>query len=146
MTSAWRGRSRRSNGSMVIRSVVTWCVAPDPSVTGPSARTNVSNARGQSSSVPSNSPIRCSTLDLQRMSAEPRQVVRPLGAPGRPVVRDVVPPQVQLVPDALGREQARQVSRGRERAGGVLPLPLAADQQDGQPPAQPVQVVAVEVY
>ena len=59
MTRSCRGLSRRSNGSMVTRSVVRRCVVPEASAIGPRRETSVSNAVGQSSSVPSSSPIRC---------------------------------------------------------------------------------------
>ena len=53
-------------------------------------------------------------------------MVRELRAPGRPVVGDVVTPQVELAPDALGLEQPGEAARGLERAGRVLPLALPA--------------------
>jgi hypothetical protein len=50
------------------------------------------------------------------------------GAPRRPVVRDVVAPEVELVADALLASSAASASV-LERAGRVLPLALAADEQ-----------------
>ena len=58
MTSAWRGFARRSNGSIVTRSVASSCVSPPCSI-APVRATSVSNASDQSSSVPSSRPIRC---------------------------------------------------------------------------------------
>src|SRR3954453_10159520 len=54
-------------------------------------------------------------------------------------------PQVELATDALGLEQLGEATRADERPGGVLPLALSADEQDADLPAQPVQVVALEV-
>src|SRR3954454_21254802 len=68
-----------------------------------------------------------------------------LGTPRLPVVRDVVPPQVELVADALLREQTGEALGGLQGAGGVLPLPLPADQQQAEPRAEPVEVLAVEL-
>src|SRR5689334_2050981 len=146
MTSACRGWSRRLNGSMVTRSVVSLCSVPFHEI-GPSRLTSASYARGQSSSVPSSNPMTCSTVDLQaaEASAEAWQVMGELGAPRRPVVRDVVTPQVELAADAPLAEQVGHLPGGVQRAGRVLPLALAADQQHGQLPAQPVEVVAVQV-
>src|SRR5438552_1346019 len=143
MTSECRGRSRRLNGSIVTRRVSNRCVTPDPSVTGPSRRTSASYARGQSFSVPSSSPMMCSTVSSR--STQARQVVRELGPPPGPVVRDVVAPQAQLAPDAFVSEQAGHLLRRVQRAGGVLPLALAADQQRREPAAPPAGVLAVEV-
>src|SRR6266700_3265488 len=61
MTRSVRGLDRSENGSMVSRSVVKVCRRPVPSSTGPRPATRCSNARGQSSSVPSSSPTRCLT-------------------------------------------------------------------------------------
>src|ERR671919_2314751 len=72
-------------------------------------------------------------------------MMRELRAPRRPVVRDVVAPEVQLVPDALASEQPREAARALERAGRVLPLPLPAAEEEADTGAQPVEVVAVEV-
>ena len=79
---------------------------PDASLIGPSRASSVSNAVGQSSSVPSSSPIRC--VVVVRPSAEPWQMMGELRSPRRPVVRDVVAPEVQLVADALVAEQPRE--------------------------------------
>src|SRR4051794_7278292 len=146
MTRSWRGRSRRSNGSIVTRSVSMRCSVPAPSVTGPRRRISVSNAVGQSSSVPSRRPIRwLAEVMASSFSAEAGQVVGDLRAPGGPVVRDVVALQVELVADALLGQAPAGQERARQRAGGVLPLALAADQQQADPRAQPLEVVAVEV-
>jgi hypothetical protein len=66
-----------------------------------------------------------------------------LTGPRRPVVRDVVAPQVQLVPDALLVQEMGEVLRALQRARGVLPHALAADEQEARPRADPVEVVAV---
>src|SRR5207302_4526588 len=96
---------------------------------------------GQSSSVPSSRPIRCS----RGISTEPRQMVSELVAPGRPVVDDVVAPQIELVRDALLGEQAGEVLRALESAGRVLPGALAADQQQVDVAPQPLEMVAVQM-
>ncbi len=49
------------------------------------------------------------------------------------------------MPELLVCEQRGKLLRARQRAGGVLPLPLAADEEQADPPAQPVQVLAVQV-
>src|SRR5689334_8079427 len=54
-------------------------------------------------------------------------------------------PQVELAADALGLEQRGEATRAHERPRGVLPLALSADEQDVDLPAQPVQMIAVEV-
>src|SRR6185436_18232685 len=149
MTRSWRGRSRRSNGSIVTRSVsITWR-SPAPSVTGPRQRTSVSKAAGQSSSVPRSRPIRCvvsgiGVLPVLR-SAEAGQMVGDLGAPRRPVVRDVVAPEVELVTQILFAEALGETQRALERPRRVLPHALAAHEQEAHARAQPVEVVAVEV-
>src|SRR5262249_26496973 len=61
MTRSVRGLARSENGSMVSRSVANVCRRPVRSETGPSSAIRCSNARGQSSSVPSSSPPRCLT-------------------------------------------------------------------------------------
>src|SRR5580658_5823696 len=61
MTRSVRGLDRSENGSMVSRSVAKVCRRPVPSGTAPSPAVRCSNARGQSSSVPSSSPTRCLT-------------------------------------------------------------------------------------
>src|SRR5690349_15618727 len=68
-----------------------------------------------------------------------------LRAPRRPIVRDVVPPEIQLVPDALAGQQLRHPPRRVERTGRVLPLALAADEQQGKARAQPLEMVAVQI-
>src|SRR5579885_2644358 len=111
--------------------------------TGPRRATSASNAAGQSSSVPSSRPI---TKSLTRASQEPRQMMRDLPPPRRPVVRHVVTPQVELVPDPLLREQRREAAGGLERAGRVLPLALAAHEQQRRRTAQPLEMVAVQMH
>src|SRR5919106_4288926 len=68
-----------------------------------------------------------------------------LRSPRRPVVRHVVAPEVELVPDSLPREQLREPARALERAGRVLPPALPAAEQQADAGAQPVEVVAAEV-
>ena len=61
-------------------------------------------------------------------------------------MRDVVAPQVELVADPLlGEQRRRGACVDSSDAGRVLPLALAADQQQAEPRAQPVEVVAAEV-
>src|SRR4051812_12736818 len=146
MTRSWRGRSRRSNGSIVTRSVSIVCAVPAPSVTGPSRPMSVSNAAGQSSSVPRSSPMRCLVSVMRSFrSAEAGEMVGDLRAPRRPVVRDVVAPQVELVADVLVAQALGEAQRALERAGRVLPPALAADEQQAHARAQPLEVIAVEV-
>src|SRR3954452_11791963 len=54
-------------------------------------------------------------------------------------------PQVELATDALRLEQIGEETGADERPGGVLPLALAAHEQDADLPTQPLQVVALEV-
>src|SRR3954453_1245908 len=49
------------------------------------------------------------------------------------------------MPDALGGQRGRQAARALQRAGGVLPPALAADQQQAEAGAQPLQMVAAQV-
>src|ERR687888_709648 len=100
---------------------------------------SVSYAADQSSSVPSSSPIRWVGISS---SHEAWQMVGDLALPRRPVVRHVVTPQVELVPDPLPREDAGESLRALERPGRVLPHALAADEQQVDLRAQPVQVLA----
>src|SRR6187200_1802676 len=72
-------------------------------------------------------------------------MMRDLGTPRRPVVRRVVPPEVELVADPLLAEERREASRAVERAGRVLPLPLPRDQEQVDVAAEPVEMVAAEV-
>jgi hypothetical protein len=58
-------------------------------------------------------------------------------------VRHVVAAQVELVAQALLPQQPGGVLGALQCAGAVLPLALAAHDQQAQPPAQSVQVVAV---
>ena len=60
-------------------------------------------------------------------------------------MRHVVAPEVQLAADPLLAEQAGEPLGAVQRAGRVLPHALAADEQDAQPRAQPVEVVAARV-
>src|SRR3990170_4956320 len=98
----------------------------------------ISNAVGQSSSVPSNIPIRCflsivppSPLD------ESWQMMRDLVAPRRPVVRYVIPPKVQVVLDALLGQSGCEPLRRLERSGRVFPLTLAAYEDEVRLGSQP---------
>src|SRR3954454_23626594 len=141
MTSLWRGVMRRSKGSIVTRSSLKSCVAPPWEMRGATRVISVSNAADQSSSVPSSSPIRW----LGISSHEAWQMMGDLALPRGPVVRDVVAPQVELVPDPLPREDAGESLRALQRAGRVLPHALAADEQEADLRAQPLQVVAVQV-
>src|SRR3954468_8498279 len=147
MTRSWRGRSRRSNGSIVTRSVSMVCRRPPPSVIGPRRAISVSKAVGQSSSVPSSRPMRCVVSSVMQSfrSAEAGQVMGDLRTPRRPVVRDVVAPQVELVTDLLVAETLGETQRAVQRAGRVLPLALPADEQEADARPQPVEVVAAEV-
>src|ERR1700722_11304291 len=131
MTRSYRGRSRSRNGSIVIRSQSKVCRAPPTPSTGPSRSKISSNATGQSSSVPSSNPMMClvAVNEWLPSSAESRHVMGELGPPGRPVVRDVVSPQIGFVLDALGGQQPGQLLRALQRACGVFPLALPADQQ-----------------
>src|SRR4051795_5832271 len=132
MTSAYRGRDRRSKGSFMIRSVrSSW-----PS-TGPRRPTSASNAAGQSSSVPRSRPMTC--------SGKARQMMRDLPSPRGPVVRHVMSPEIHLVPDALLGQKRTEALGRLERAGRVLPLALAAHEQHRGVFAQPVEVLAAEV-
>src|SRR5436305_9764306 len=106
--------------------------------TRPSRDTRASNAPGQSSSVPRSKP-------MSRVSDKAGEMMRYLRAPRRPAVRNVVPPEVELVADAVLAEQPREPLRRLERARRVLPLPLAADEQKRGARAKPVQVVALQV-
>src|ERR1700726_4439281 len=127
MTRWYRGRSRRLNGSMVIRSVSKACSPPSGPGTGPSRDKISVNAVGQSSSVPSSSPIRCLVVKTGSSStetgraetgrAETGHVVGELGPPGRPVVRDVVAPHVQFVFYPLLVQQRREPPGTVQRPG-----------------------------
>src|SRR3954468_6518409 len=68
-----------------------------------------------------------------------------LGSPRRPIVCDVVPPQVQLVADALVAEHAGEALRALQRPGRVLPLALAAHEERADAAAQRVEVVAARM-
>src|SRR3954453_14036694 len=146
MTRSWRGRSRRSKGSIVTRSVSMVCRRPAPSVIGPRRAMSVSKAVGQSSSVPRSRPIKCVVSVIRSFrSAEAGQVVGDLRAPRGPVVRDVVAPEGELVADALVAQALGEAHRTVERAGRVLPLALPADEEQAHARAQPVEVLAAEV-
>src|SRR5580704_1155456 len=147
MTRWYRGRSRRLNGSMVIRSVSKACWLPSGPGTGPSRPRISVNAVGQSSSVPSSNPIRCLVVKARSLLsrtvlAESGHVVGELGAPGRPVVGHVVAPHVQFVLDPLLAQQRVEPPGAVQRPCGVLPLALTHDQQQADLAAQPLQVVA----
>src|SRR3954463_8630751 len=68
-----------------------------------------------------------------------------LGPPGWPVVRDVMPPQVHFMLYPLAGQQRGEPLRAGQRAGGVLPLALPADQQQADLAAQPVEMVTGQV-
>ena len=73
-------------------------------------------------------------------------MVGDLGAPGRPVVRDVVAPQVQLVADALLGEHPGEPLRGRAARPVVSshwPWPQTSSRLSRD--AQPLEVVAAEM-
>src|SRR4051794_17743282 len=72
-------------------------------------------------------------------------MMRELVPPRRPIVRNVVPPQVELAANPLRLEQPGQPARALERSGRVLPLALSAHEQDADVPAQPVQVISLQV-
>src|SRR4051812_7101965 len=146
MTRSWRGRSRRSKGSIVTRSVSIACRRPEPSVIGPRRAMRVSKAVGQSSSVPRRRPIRWVVSGMRSFrSAEAGQMVRDLGAPRRPVVRHIVAPEVELVADVLVAQALGEAQRALERSGRVLPAALPAHEQETDARAQPVEVLAREV-
>src|SRR5687767_7708213 len=89
----------------------------------------ISNADGQSSSVPSNNPIRCFlSMPPTFASDESWQMMRYLAAPRRPVVRYVIPPKIQFVLDALLRKPLGEPFRGFESSSGVFPLTLPANE------------------
>src|SRR5438105_5573325 len=119
----------------MIRSVRKTCRSPPCSI-GDNRSTIASNARGQSSSVPSSSPIRC--------SGKARQMMSDLCAPCRPVMRGVLAPHVELVPDALLGQLSGEAMGLLEGAGGVLPGAAADHEQETGARAQPVEVVAAE--
>src|SRR5690348_6600907 len=102
-----------------------------------SRSTIASNARGQSSSVPSSSPIRCSC------SRKARQMMSDLGPPRGPVVRGVLAPHVELVPEALLRKQRGEPVRLVERSGRVLPGAATDDEDEVGLRAEPLEMVAV---
>src|SRR3954453_2936260 len=101
--------------------------------------TSASYAAGQSSSVPRSSPMMCSRLDKSW------EMMRDLAPPRGPVVRHVVSPEIHLVADPLLDEKRTETSCGVERAGRVLPLALAAHEEERHLRAEPVEVVASEV-
>src|SRR4051812_20981668 len=68
-----------------------------------------------------------------------------LPLPRGPVVRHVVSPEIHLVADALLREKRTEPAGRVERTGGVLPLSLAADEQQRGAAPQPVEMVTAEV-
>src|SRR2546421_11221385 len=80
-----------------------------------------------------------------RRSDKPGQMMRNLGAPRRPVVRNIVSPEVELVPDPLLRKERGELARRLERARRVLPLALPADEDQADMATQPVEVIAPEV-
>src|SRR3954468_19191418 len=120
MTSSVRTGSSSRNGSMVSRSLETVWLSPS-TLSGPTRRRISSNARGQSSSAPSSSPIRWSLIhdldsnplvvlalalgarDAYAANLRRRQDVR--AAVGLPVQPDDVddPERVDLLRDQVGR-------------------------------------------
>src|SRR5580704_8630371 len=54
-------------------------------------------------------------------------------------------PTVKFVPNPLLLEQRGETPGARQRPGGVLPLALAADQQQAELVAQPAEVIAGQV-
>src|SRR3954449_10408346 len=107
------------------------------SPTAPMRSTSDSKTRGQSSSVPSSRPMRRSDIPGENMSD--------LALPGRPVVRRVVAPDLEVVRDALLAEEAGEALGRLERAGRVFPGAPADDEDEVHLAAQPVEVVAVEL-
>src|SRR5580698_1975827 len=79
------------------------------------------------------------------LSAEPGQVMSQLSPPGWPVVRHIGSPQVQFVRNLPPGQQGGEMPGASQRAGRVLPLALAADQQQTDPLPEPVQVLAAQV-
>src|SRR5205823_371775 len=73
-----------------------------------------------------------------------RQMMSDLRTPRRPVVRRILAPDVELVPDALLGEERGEAVRLLERPGRVLPRTPADDEQQADLRAQPVQMVAAE--
>jgi hypothetical protein len=67
-----------------------------------------------------------------------------LRPPRRPVVRGVLAPHVELVAEALLREQGGEPVRLLERAGRVLPGAAADDEQEVGLRTEPFEVVAVQ--
>ena len=68
-----------------------------------------------------------------------------LAPPPRPVMADVITPNVQLVRNSLATQQLCEPPGRRQRARGMcLLLPLTAHEQDREALAQPVNVVFIE--
>ena len=81
-----------------------------------------------------------------RSSDEPRQMVRDLAPPRRPVVRDVVAPEVDLVPECPSRRAARRsgcVESSAPVVSSHCPWPQTRTSEACA--SQPVEMVAVEV-
>src|SRR4051812_15065296 len=126
-----------------MRSVVRWCVEPSGPLSGPTRLTSVSNARGQSSSVPSSRPMRWS--GMEQYLTEPGQVVGELALPTGPVVWHVVPPDVEFTAQALRPQRVREPAGARDGAGRVLlPRALPDHQQHRELLLQPLEVRPVE--
>src|SRR5665809_151424 len=71
--------------------------------------------------------------------------MRDLVSPRGPVMRNVVPPQVEFVSEPLGVQTRCERLRAIESTRGVLPLTLPADEKKAHPPAQPLEVIALQV-
>src|SRR5215210_9214337 len=72
-------------------------------------------------------------------------MMRDLALPRRPVVRDVVAPEIELVANLLRRKQRRESLRRLERTRRVLPLALSAYEEQRHLGAEPAKVVPVEM-
>jgi hypothetical protein len=62
ITTPYLGRERRSNGVYRTRSTANVCCSPPQLIDGAARRMIASNAVGQSFSIPSVRPIRCSAM------------------------------------------------------------------------------------
>ena len=135
--------ARRSNGSIVIRSVVRRCVVPEASAIGPMRARRASRTR--SASPPrcrAACPIRCVVSSISRTVADDGRAgcatrasrAGRRGPTGRARAR---------IPFAASRP-----ARRRELSSAPVVsshMPLAADEQDAERLAQPVEVVAAHV-
>src|SRR5215210_5723178 len=89
--------------------------------------------------------MRCRSANARLGLTEAGEVVRQLGAPRRPVVRELGSPDVELVAQTLVAELPRERLGADARARRVLPLAAPDDEQDAEPRPQPVEVVAVQL-